>query len=280
MDLTKLLSHQQLIAQTANLVIKTRYGFRDAKVLAPIDVAVPWRPSLLWKAQTEFIGCEVSDRPFPQSIKGIFSDVVATGLPIRVIVAYPKDNTLSAKDYQEDLGQAKKLGVGYLSVTDTNNGQLEYEGIPISLHLPPPDLRKYRKCLAKEINDAYSLYMNGNPPHGVQELGQIIEEYINSLATQAKGKGKLTKSKYHPGRYYRFSNLVEDLIDDKTINMGILGKCRGFVDDRNRSSHKPKTRKAAVDAYRKTKNCFLLGLELLEEFPAKFEAKGYKFKLL
>jgi hypothetical protein len=280
MDLTKLLPQQQLIAQTANFVIKTRYGFGDAKVLAPIDGAVPWRPSLLWKASTEFIGCDASDRPFPQSIKGIFSDVAATGLPIRVIVAYPKDNILSAKDYQEDLAQAKKLGVGYLSVADTNDGQLEYEGIPISLHLPPPDLRKYRRCLAKGINDAYSLYMNGNPPHGVQELGQIVEEYMNSLATQAKAKGKLTKSKYRPGKYYKFAKLVEDLINDKTINMGILGKSRGFVDDRNRSSHKPKTRKEAVDAYRKTKNCFLLGLELLEELPENIEAKGYRFRLL
>jgi len=279
MDITGLLPHQQGIARTANLVIKTRYNFRDAMVLEPINPKVPWRPSLLWKASPEFVGCEASDRPFPRSIKEVFSDIAATGLPIRIIVAYPKDNILSAKDYQDDLKEAKKLGVGYLSVTDINDGELEYEGISISLHLPPPEFSKYRRCLVRGINDAYSLYMNGNPSHGVQELGQIVEQIINNLAGQAKAKGKLTKSNFIPAKYYKFAKLVEDLLAERVIDMATLGKCRGFVDDRNISSHKPKSRKAAANSYRKTRNCFLLGLELLEELPGKFESKGYKFKL-
>ncbi len=102
---------------------------------------------------------------------------------------------------------------------------------------------------------------------------EVLHHVRNLLAS-------IYRSRYRPGRYYEFSKLVEDLIDDKTINMAILGKCRGFVDDRNRSSHKPKTRRAAVEAYRKTKNCFLLGLELLEELPEKIEAKGYRFRFL
>jgi hypothetical protein len=278
MDLSLLLPHQHVIANTANLVIKMRYGVHDAKVLSSIDKNVPWRPSLLWDNSNEYIGCEASDRPFPRAIKEVFSDIAVTGLPIRVIIAYPKDNTLSAREYQDDLSQAKRLGIGYLSVAENNNGQLEYEGIPISLHLPQIDLSRFRHCLVKGVNDAYMLYMNGNPPHGVQELGQIIEQYINSLATQAKNKGKLTTSKYVPGKYYKFAKLVDELIIDRIIDVAVLGKCRGFVDDRNSSSHKPKSKKAAIDIFRKTKNCFLLGMQLLEDLPSKYEEKGYRFR--
>lgn len=280
MDVSALLPSQRPIALAANLVIKTRYGLRDALVNQPISPSLKWRPTLLWATKTEYIACEVADRPFPTTIKILFSDISATGLPIRIIVAYPSPPTISTRDYLKDITTAKRSGIGYLSVEDSNNGKLDYMGIPISLYLPKPTYNGFRACLRKTIADSYELYLNVNPSHGVQELGQIVEDVIVNLATQAKRKGALTTGGFPPatGKHYPFTNLVDDLSTDRIIDRAILGKCRGFASDRNKTSHKPKSIKQAKNITGKLRGCFLLGLQILEELPDNFKDKSYVFR--
>lgn len=278
MDLTPLLPEQRLIAQAANTTIKQRYGLGNAHVNEPIDKNLAWRPSLLWKRKEEFIACEVADRPLPTSIKVLFSDISATGLPIRIIVAYASPTALSTKEYEQDVSAAKRLGIGYLPVIVGTPPSIEHNGIPISLYLPRPDRQKYRRCVQKPIQDAYDLYINGDPRHGVQEIGQTTEAVLVELANQARAKGKLTTGGFVPGKYYRLAALVDDLLADKIIQRGTLAKCRGFVDDRNCTSHKPKSLKEAVKNAAKMRECFILGLQLLEDLPDKFLEKGYVFR--
>lgn len=281
MDVSTLLSSQRSIALAANLVIKARYGLPDALVNQSISSSLSWRPTLLWKTKTEYIACEVTDRPFPTRIKIFFSDILAIGLPIRIIVAYPSPPTISTKDYQRDIITAKRLGIGYLSVENSKKGEIEYKGIPISLYLSKPDTRVFRRCLIRPIADSYDLYLNDDPRHGVQELGQTIEAVIVGLATQAKKKSKLTTGDFPlaKGKHYPFAKLVDDLSTDLIIDRAVLGKCRGFVDDRNSTSHKPRSIKQAIIVTRNLKNCFSLGLRILEELPDKFKEKGYIFRL-
>jgi hypothetical protein len=277
MDLAALLPNQRPLAEAANLVLKTRFGLKDGEVNKPICKSLNWRPTILWITKTEYIACEVADRPYPTSIRLLYGDIAATGLPIRVIAAYPSPSTLTTRDYQIDVASAKKSGVGFLSVTDNQTGQLENPGIPISLFLAKPDIKKFRKCLAKPIGDAYDLYINGEPRHGVQELGQTVESALVALATQARRKRTFTTGGYSPGSYYPFATLVDDLVVDRVIGRAILGKCRGFVDDRNGTSHKPKSIKQAEKISRKLRDCFALGLQILEELPLACKDKGYKF---
>ncbi len=278
MDLTPLLPEHRPIAAAANKAIIERYGLRNGHVNEAIHKNLSWRPSLLWKTKTEFIACEVAGRPLPKRIKVLFSDISATGLPIRVIVAYPSPTDLGSREYEQDVATAKMLGIGYLSVINGSNGRIEHSGIPISLYLPRPERGKFRKCLSKPIHDAYDLYINGDPKHGVQEIGQTVEAVMTELAIQAKKKGKLTTGSFVQGKHYNFAKLVDDLLKDAILERGILAKCRGFVDDRNGMSHKPKTIREAVRTTRKCRECFSLGLQILEELPEKFKAKGYAFR--
>jgi len=280
MDLSSLLPVHKPIASAANLAIKTRFGLKDGMLNRAINANLSWRPTLLWiNKSIEYIACEVADRPYPVSIRLLFADIAATGLPIRVIVAYPSPPNLSLKDYQTDITCAKRLGIGYISVTDTNSAKIEALGIPISIYLPQPDVKKFRKLLAKPIGDAYDLYINGDPRHGVQEVGQTVEAALVELGCQGRKRGKFTTGAFKPGKHYPLSKLVEELTADKVINLAILGRCRGFADDRNCMSHKPRSLKEAEKIWRKLRDCFSVGLQILEELPDEFKNKGYTFKI-
>ena len=113
-------------AESANFIIKTRYGLQDGVIEQPIKPEIPLQPTLHWTTKTHYIACEVSDRPYPESINRQYADIVACAQPIRIIVAYPKDNALSAKEYQADIKKAKALGIGFVSVELNKKGNFEY----------------------------------------------------------------------------------------------------------------------------------------------------------
>lgn len=235
---------------------------------------------MYWKQRTGYIACEVSKRPFPPIIREIYSEIITLGLAIQIIVAYPEENDLSAKDYRADVKGARKFCIGLLSVTDQNNGELEYPGIPVNLHLPPLEISRYRSFIRSNIQTAYHIYIHGDPKHGVQELGQLIENAILNIATQAKANGSLSTGGFQTSsKHYPLANLIDDLMTDRIIDNAILGRCRGFVDDRNSVSHKPKSMRQAVRIHNNLRDCFRMGLQILEELPEKCGLKCYKFRV-
>jgi len=124
--------------------------------------------------------------------------------------------------------------------------------------------------------DCCDTYMNGNPKHGVQELGQIIEAYLLNLAFQAKKKGKFP-SRLTKGVHIPLSSLLDNLIQHRVIDRGLLGNCRGFVKPRNNTSHRAKTIREAQQIEKKHKENFLKAITILEEMPKEFKAEGYRF---
>ena len=122
--------------------------------------------------------------------------------------------------------------------------------------------------------------MNGDPVHGVQELGQIIEHALLHLAQQAKKKGKLNSGGFQSIEdYYPQAKLIGDLTRDSVIDASLLGRCRGFADDRNSVSHKPRTLKKAIEREQTIKDCWSVGLRILRELPARSKEKGFVFRV-
>lgn len=117
-------SNLHLFGEAANTIIKKRYSLINGIVEESIHTDIPIQPTLHWKTKTHFIACEVAQRPFPVSIKSQFADIVAAGQPIRIIVAYPKNNQLSSAEYQKDIMYCKKFGIGYMGIDD--NGKRHY----------------------------------------------------------------------------------------------------------------------------------------------------------
>jgi hypothetical protein len=266
------------IADSAEEIIKNRYRLPKAQIETPIDANIPWTPTLHWKTKTEYIACEVSERPFPSIFNQVFGEITANGLPIRIIIAYPIEHTLSPKDWQTEINKAKKYGIGLLTADENKNGQIDYQGVSVSLHIPSPDLSKFKNNIQKEVRHAYEIYMNSDPKHGVQELGQIIENVFINLAVQAKKKGKLVTGDFQDkAKHYAQGKLIDDMIKDKIIDVAFLRKCRAYADDRNNVSHKPKSIKEAILLEKNLRGAFQTGLFILENFPEKLRAAGYKF---
>ncbi|MCP9237962.1 hypothetical protein [Lewinella sp. JB7] len=267
------------IADSAHEAIKMRYGLGDASIEMAIEKSVPIRPTFHWKEPTEIIMCEVAQRPFPVVIKELFADISASGLPIRIIVAYPRDAPMSAKSFQDDVKLAKKFGIGLLAVDDDGRGKIEYQGVSISLHFPEIKYDRFPKAFRPLIKDAYENYMDqGNPKAGLQELGQIVEDCILKIGIDAKKKNQLVTNSFKPEKFIACNRLLDLMIKEEIIDIGILGTAKTFMKARNGVSHKPKSRKAAIERDLLMKENFQIGLRLLAEIPNECKKHGLKFK--
>ena len=278
---TILPAHLHSVADAAENLIKLKFGLGNAIIESPIDSTITWSPTLHWKTKTGYIACEVHETPFPVSVKTAFGDGATTDLPIKIIIAIPNNGIGSQADYLKESNNAKRYGCGLLTVNDDLTGIFQHQGVEIPLYIPIPKFSNYNKKIRSEVQHAYELYINGDPRHGVQELGQLIENIIVHLAIQAKKKGTLTSGGFSPTVVnYATGNLIEDLMRDRVIDNAILGKCRGFVEDRNDSSHKPKSVPKAIEINRKLKNAMTAGLLILEGLPQKLSAKNYSLKIM
>lgn len=185
----------------------------------------------------------------------------------------------STLEFQKDIRKAKQHGIGYMPVDSIlPKALLEYKGVSSILSIPSLDLSSLKPAIRTKVNDAFDLYMNGDPKHGVQELGQLLEKCMKELAAQAKTKGKLTNSRFIKGKYYKLTKLIDELIVDKTIDLGILGNCRGFVYPRNQTSH-PQDITSTKRIQKKLRQEFIKGVSILEELPTAFKAKNYQFRI-
>ena len=269
-----------VVADLAKSRLSDRYGLNNCQVEKPFDSSINFVSTFHWKTSTHYIVCEVSNRPFPKTIKAIFADILVKGLSVKLIVVYPANCTLSTKEFQEDIKDAKSFGIGLVSVDEVyNSAVIDYEGLSIQLHQPKVDLNKFVKKLRPSVEGALTTYYNGDTKHAVQELGQIVENIIRNVAIDAKKKGTSKKGGDPKSDKYPFAKVVDDLVNEVIIDQAILGKCRGFVEDRNRVSHKPKTSKKAIELDRKLKLDFQTGLRILEDLPQKISAKNYKLKV-
>lgn len=272
-------SHLHAFAESANFIIRNRYGLSDGTVEQAIQTDIPLQPTLHWKTKTHYIACEVAERPFPVSIKQQFADIVSTGQPVRIIVAYPRDNGLSLSDYQSDTKKSKTFGIGYMGIDDNKNGDIEYQGISLALHIPPIETKQFKQILKPYVLEAYEHYMlKGDPDVGLQKIGQLTENIIYNTAVQAKKKGHFTYTGFNPPAFIRYSLLIDKMIDDKILDIPILGRCRDFANDRNSVSHKPKSRKQAAEIESKLRENFIIGTKLLKDLPDKIKAMGYRLK--
>ena len=270
-----------LFGEAANTIIKKRYSLNNGIVEQAIQADIPIQPTLHWKTKTHFLACEVAQRPFPVSIKEQFADIITTGQPIRIIVAYPKNNLLSSAEYQKDIMSCKKFGIGYMGIDDNGKGVVEYPGISLSLYIPfPSDFSSFKNQIKTGVQDCYEHYLlKGDPDVGLQNLGQIVERLLYTTAEQAKKKSKFIYSKFRPPAFIKQSILINEMIKENILDNGILGRCKDFSKDRNSVSHKPNTRAEAKKIEKKLKDNFITGSKILEDLPDAILKKKYKVRM-
>ncbi|MEI6596039.1 MAG: hypothetical protein WCO28_10790 [Bacteroidota bacterium] len=270
------------VADSAKKKLEIRHSLKNVIVENSIDPSIRWRPHMHWVNNYHIFACEISNRPFPSNMNEIHSEVSNGGKPVRIFVAYPQNNNLTSDELHLDIIKAKSYGIGLICISSTNEGTVILNGLPVNLVIPQTtvnELDKYHKKLRPLIKNAIETYIDGYPKHGVQELGQLIESSIRHLAIKAKKLGNYSSGGNPNDDTYSFGNIVDDLIREKIIKADILGKCRGFVEDRNRVSHKPRSIQKALEQEIKLKEDFLQGLRILEDLPKKMKLKNYTFKI-
>lgn len=271
--------HLHTVADAAETLIRLKYGLSQTRIETAISSEIGLEPTLHWKTPLGYIICEVSEKPLPVSILTAYSEIIASGLPIKVIIAYPSSLTITQAEYLKESNKAKKFGLGLLSVNDDGTGNFEHTGIDLSLYLPSPEMASYHQAFRAEINKAFDLYINGDPVHGVQAVGQLVEDTLVNVAHQAKKKGLLISGGFRSKEaYYPSAKLIDDFIADRILDNIILGRCRGFIDDRNKTSHKPKNLLQAQKLHKALKNSMLDGLRIIENLPKSLKDKTYRVR--
>lgn len=279
MEYTVLPSQFHNFADSANHIIKNRFNLKDGIVEQAIDHSIPYQPTLHWELDTYFLACEVSNKPFPDALKLQFADIVRTGIPIKIIVAYTLDVDMTTTDYRKNIKEAKEFGFGFMVVDEDNRGEIEHDGILLALHIPPIDYSEYPKKLQPYIREAYEKYMVKCDPQGsLQNIGQLTENIIYNIATQAKRRGVFTYTRFNPPKYISQSTLIDKLIDENIFDIPMLGRCKSFAIDRNGVSHKPKTLRQAKNVQTKLKENFIIGLRILKDLPPIIKSHGYRLK--
>jgi hypothetical protein len=289
MDFTILPTQLHKVAEAAELILRARLNLNPSslKIEESFDREISWIPTFHWKLSTGgLIACEVSSDPLPIIITQNFSDLIASGLPIKLISAYSLTDEMSSKKYQTILTKAKQLGIGLLpiNIDEDYSGKIEYAGISLTLMLPKINLTRYKDIFHNHINHCYELYMNGDPKHGVQELGQIIESILNSIAVKVNQKdtSKLSAfaAKVNAGKHYPLNTLIEDMIRDNILSKVFLKKCATFADMRNDTSHRPRNLSDTKRVEQNLKTSFEIGLQILEELPQETKNAGFTKAIL
>lgn len=269
------------IAEKSILKIQERFNLKNVKIEEAFNSEINYKPTLHWKTKTHIIVCEIASSPFPDSIKYFYSEIVVKGLPVKIIIAYPINRQINITEYNKQLNKAKEYGIGLISLDENGLAELENIGLSIPLHIPKITLTKYKKNLRHSIEDAYSVYINGNPRHGVQELGQIIEQTIRNLAIQAKRLGHYTDGVNPNLPASSFATIIDDLIRNSILSRTFLNRVRAYTEDRNSVSHRVNSIKQSIIIENKLKLDFQTGLRILEEIPSIFNSgkNGFKYKV-
>lgn len=268
------------IAKLAKDKIENRFNINNAHVEQIFDSSINYKPTFHWKTKTHIIICDIASSPFPLSIKDFYSDIAVKGIPVKVIIAYPGNRQKDVAKYREEIKKAKEYGIGLLAIDDNENIILENLGVSIPLHISQLDYSLYDKKMRALIEESYESYMiNGKPKDGLQKLGQLVESIIINLAVQAKRKGKFIFSGFVPGTYIPQGKLIENLMKENVIDIGILGNCKTFAHERNSVSHAAKNQREVIKIEKQLKVNFQFGLRILEALPKAIKDKRYSLKI-
>lgn len=292
------MSPKQKIATTlveaSIFTLEQRFNISKCKQGHEIDSKISLRPTLQWfDKKGSIIVCQVRDaNPYDPIIDIAYSQIISSGLPIKMFVSYLESENLSGnqvKEYYRDVRALKAKGIGVIKINDNYEGEIIHKAISLPLFITQAeiDLQRFVPKLQTKVQDTYDIYMDGtDPSKAIQEIGQLIEGSLKHLAKLAIRNRKLIHTDYNPnnGRsirnprnYYALSTLIDDLITDSIIHRGTLGKCRGYCDERNDASHPVKNLKQLMAKEKKIKTNFLTGLSILEELPIKMKEKGYSY---
>lgn len=235
------------------------YGLKNIKVEESIDDDVNWRPTISGSTSDYHLVCvEVTDGGYTSALDNAVVQLMTKGLPVRLFVAYPSDDSVDSDKVLATFRTASDKGIGIVEVRSTGRCVVRQNAIKLSLaavrRIDRPSLaKKYRQAFV----DAEATFLNGDPSKGCSRVYDELEALTRKFATRAAKLGW-----WNPGSMKidtgPWAKVLAGMIRDFSGRLGdVRGRCPGFelhllngilgvTGHRNDSGHKPRSRKALM----------------------------------
>jgi hypothetical protein len=254
---------------------KERYGGAGLVVEGPIDDSISWRPTFhLRPSRIQIVAVEVNESLYPSVLRGAAHEINQYDEPICVYQACSLDS-YQADRKQSKIAMLRNNGFGIITVDDDGRATMQHASINLAQNISPDTFEEAMKPLTPKgkvvLRGAYATYTT-NEGQGLQQVGQIVEGTVMSLAGEANKKAIISTSLNSP-----LADLIDALYETNEFkpHRAALGKARSFTKEfRNVASHAPKTAKEAAQKIRKCRSGFLEGISVFIQLRSAAKALG------
>ncbi|WP_129778918.1 hypothetical protein [Peristeroidobacter soli] len=270
------------VADRAKSYFAQHYGAKGFKCETSIDDGLPLKPTWLATLSTGYyVGIEVRETPFSNSLYEFVSKSATRALPIQLWVAVPP--TAAAPTFNAELKQARECGIGVAQINDDGSVHEFHRPVPLSLFgLKKTTLESVPKNRREEVKNAESTFLDGSPGQGCQAISQSLEELTRIFAEHTYSKGlwkhpagtpALKARFFHTDSWATMLETMEVRIDVGKIKAKVptfskqsIVKARGHTDWRNAVSHQPTNFKQRKERDAKLRTMFESTRDLLIEW--------------
>lgn len=274
-----------VVAEPVQQYCIQRFGRSGLKLETGISPAISWSPTIqIKRSSAELLAIEVSEDLYPLILKLVAHDIRqdCPDIPITVYVATPLDSFL-ADNRQVTVRKLKEHGFGLFTVDQNGLVTEQFGAIPLIHHIPHNEFNEHLQSLPQGVRvkykDAYDVY-RANSYQGLQEVGQLIEGLVFSMAKQCHKKGWIPSRPLRGMAAEVLDAMYESTINDLKNQRASLGSARSFIKYyRNMASHAPKSIKEAALRIKACKKGFLDSLETASRLCEAHRDLGFQIKL-
>jgi hypothetical protein len=274
-------SRLKKVAVVSLAFCRSRYGANGLKVEENIDNVIGWQPTFFLRP-TRFLilAVEVNDLVYPEALKAAAHDIGHFDTPIAVFQACPLDAFQNDPKHTK-VNLLRKHGFGIITVDDDNAATIQHPCIPLAQHISPEELEHelagLNSVLKVKFKAAHQTYTS-NIGQGLQEVGQLIEALLHSVAKQAAKNGIIAA--INPA--HSLADLIDELYQKPQFrpHRAALGGARDFVKEfRNTASHAPKSARQAMEKIKKCKTGFLDAISVAKKLRSMMQALGFTIRI-
>jgi hypothetical protein len=236
-----LLAQLKPVADGAIVFVKQEWGltkFRIGEKVDPLFTQLALFHTTM--ADHHILWIDISESPWPKYMDAIVVDCRDNAIPVRFLVAIPKD--IKGAEYDSNLSRARQKGVGVLAV-GANDAELLVSPLSLSLSgLQPISKAAFPNKLKFHLSQAEQTFRSGNPNKGCNDLYDLIEAESRRIARRTFEKGlwktgaaalKWKKDPWHSV----LEAAIKSLMPPSGTSVLVLHRTLGSKDTRNESAH-------------------------------------------
>jgi len=231
---------------------------------------VEFRPTFFAKTNDGHLLCvEVSESIYSNTLDSVVLDCREKGLPVKLIVAVPKDT--DDPEYAKKLRTAKRAGVG---IFHQASGQIIQQPLSLSLAgLRPTDVLQFPTKYRQSLQTAHQTFRDGNPNKACSDVYDELEALCRRFAKKCVAKNYWTNTRNIDLDNGAWTTLMRDIernlkrsdADIRKVTPTLLSRVVGVTPHRNDSGHLPRNLAERVRRDQALRTRFESAVDLLKD---------------